>query len=236
MIFSLRFNSVIFKIGLTVQVLVLVGFFFLDTPAVMCSELTNTKSEREVAVDQDHAVPLVTSSERSDFGSLISLEFSGLKKESNDSGFNDASLISGWLKYLLVAGGLMGLVGLLLKVLRRKKIANITSGDGFHLCSLRPVLTPLSYQLCNQCDAFIKYSDNKLVSKRPEIWVIEITTLSEFEHQKSAAAIKKMKLAIIRMENNFIVVGPYESKLVAAKIVGRLNEYHNVRGWLTPGN
>lgn len=144
--------------------------------------------------------------------------------------------MTAWLRYLLVAGGFIGLTGLLVMFFRRKKSVSNVSEKPFHLCSLRPVLTPLSYQSCFQCSALIKYSKNKgRVAKSADIWVIEITLSSALTRNKSATAIKRMHLSTIRLENNFIIVGPYKSKSEAAEVVSKLHEVYNVRGWLTPG-
>ncbi|MDY7536451.1 hypothetical protein RGV33_33050 [Pseudomonas sp. Bout1] len=235
----MKLNAVIFKFGLIVQVLVLVAFLFPETAVVLCSDKNNINLSSELGsnFNEDKASLRMKSNEQNSFFSLMSLEFSSLEKTLDNADFKNTDSMTAWLKYLLVAGGLMGLVGLLMMALRRKKTRSIISVKPFHLCSLNPVLVPLSYQPCNQCDTLIKYSKNtKHLSRISEIWVIEITILSAFERKKSAAAIKGMKLPVIRLENNFIIVGPYKRKLEAAKVVGDLYESHNVRGWLTPGN
>jgi len=134
-------------------------------------------------------------------------------------------------RWIYRVGGIAG------DVFSQKKMASNVSEKPFHLCSLRPVLTPLSYQLCFQCSALIKHSENKgRLVENAEIWVIEITLSSALTRKNSAAAIKGMRLPTIRLENNFIVVGPYRSKSEAAEIASKLHETYNVRGWLTPGN
>lgn len=239
---KLKLNAVILKFGLAVQVLILAVFFFAETADLSCAEKNNINSASETETNYGEAAYLRLNQnqkphEQNSFVSSMSSKFPGLEKTLDNTDFENTDAMTTSLRYLLVAGGLMGLAGLLIMALRRKKTSSIISAKQFHLCSLSPVLAPLSYQSCNQCDILIKHLNNtNLLSKRSGIWVIEITVSSAFERNKSAAAIKRMGLPVIRLENNFVIIGPYQSKLEAAKIAGDLYEYHNVRGWITPGN
>jgi len=236
-------NSKIIILGLVIQALVLVAMFFTKNTIVWCSEKNYGHSSSTLEINHAENASLRTllsqkfGDLQSNLGTLTSSKFTDLENTSDNADFRDINSMTVWLQYLLVAGGFIGLAGLLVMFFRRKKSASNVSEKPFHLCSLRPVLTPLSYQLCFQCSALIKHSKNKnRLTEIAAIWVIEITLSSALTRKKSAAAIKIMHLPTIRLENDFIVVGPYKSKSEAAKIVSKLHENYNVRGWLTPGN
>lgn len=229
--------------GLIIQILVLVVVFFTENTIVWCSEKNyiNSSNALEINYAEDASLRILQSQRFDDLkNSLITItssNFTDLESTSSSAIFRDINSMIVWLRCLLVAGGFIGLAGLLVMFFRRKKSASNTSEKPFHLCALRPVLTPLSYQSCFQCGAIIKYSKNKnRLVETADIWVVEITLSSALTRKKSTAAIKGMHLPIIRLENNFIVVGPYKSKSKAAEIVSSLHESYNVRGWLTPGN
>lgn len=236
-------NSKIIILGLVIQALVLVAMFFTKNTIVWCSEKNHGHSSSTLEINHAENASLRTllsqkfGDLQSNLGTLTSSKFTDLENTSDNADFRDINSMTVWLQYLLVAGGFIGLAGFLVMFFRRKKSASNVSEKPFHLCSLRPVLTPLSYQLCFQCSALIKHSKNKnRLTEIAAIWVIEITLSSALTRKKSAAAIKIMHLPTIRLENDFIVVGPYKSKSEAAKIVSKLHENYNVRGWLTPGN
>lgn len=233
----------IITLGLAIQVLVLGVVFFSKNTIVWCSEMNHINSSSASGINHVEETSLRTllsqkfGDLQSNLGTLTSYKFTDLEKTSDNDNSRDINSMTPWLRYLLVAGGFIGLAGLLMMLFRRKKMASNVSEKPFHLCSLRPVLTPLSYQLCFQCSALIKHSKNKgRLVENAEIWVIEITLSSASTRKQSTAAIKRMHLPTIRLENNFIIVGPYRSKSEAAEIVSKLHVDYNVRGWLTPGN
>ncbi|VVN79497.1 hypothetical protein [Pseudomonas fluorescens] len=236
-------NSKVIIFGVTIQVLVLGVVFFTKNTIVWCSEKNHIHSNSASGINHaEEASSRTLLSQKfgdlqSNLGTLTSSKFTDLENISDNADFRDINSMTAWLRYLLVAGGFIGLAGLLVMFFRRKKSASNVSEKPFHLCSLRPVLTPLSYQSCFQCSTIIKHSKNKDRStESADIWVIEITLSSALTRNKSAAAIKGMHLSTIRLENNFIVVGPYKNKSEAAEVVSKLHEVYNVRGWLTPGN
>ncbi|MGN7499241.1 hypothetical protein [Pseudomonas lactis] len=236
-------SSKVIIFGVAIQVLVLGVVFFTKNTIVLCSEKNHIHLNSASGINHaDEASTRTVLSQKfgdlqSNLGTLTSSKFTDLENISGNADSRDINSMTAWLRYLLVAGGFIGLAGLLVMFFRRKKMASNVSEKPFHLCSLRPVLTPLSYQLCFQCSALIKHSENKgRLVENAEIWVIEITLSSALTRKNSAAAIKGMRLPTIRLENNFIVVGPYRSKSEAAEIASKLHETYNVRGWLTPGN
>ncbi|WP_411961257.1 hypothetical protein ACK3BE_32575 (plasmid) [Pseudomonas mandelii] len=235
----MKLNSVIFRYGLIIQVLVLAAFIFVKTPIMSCPDKNNISSTSNSESYNSEARPLKTtpddkSDEKYKWVSLIPLNLRRLETALDNTDIQYENFMVDWLQYLLVAGGFMVMSGLIMMVFRRKKSVYKKQ---FHLCSLMPELIPLTYQSCNHCSIIVKHKNNKEpLSSSAMIWVIEITVSSALDRKKTAAAIKGMSLPAIRLENNFIIIGPYKSKSEASEIVRKLRDAHNVRGWLTPGN
>ncbi len=177
-------NSKIIIFGLIMQALVLVVVFFTENTIVWCSEKNyiNSSSVSEINYAEDAASRTLLSQKFGDLqNSLVTLtssKFTDLESTSDNADFRDINSMTAWLLYLLVVGGFIGLAGLLVMFFRRKKSASNVSKKPFHLCALRPVLMPLSYQSCFQCSTIIKHSKNKdRLAETADIWVIEIYTI-----------------------------------------------------------
>lgn len=234
----MKIISAIYKIGLIAQVLALVALFFVKTPIMSCPDAKNINPTNNTETYNSNAsflkaAPHGSPDEKYKLASLILFKFRELETTLQNADIQYGNSMIDWLRYLLAAGCFMALSGLIIMVFRKKKLPV----KQFHLCSLIPVVVPLTYQSCIQCKALIKHSKKKeSLSEDTMIWVVEITVSSAVDRKKTLEAIDKMSLPLIRLENNFIIIGTYKRKSEAVEIIRNLHDVHNVRGWLTPGN
>lgn len=132
----------------------------------------------------------------------------------------------------IVLSCLITFTGLLLALFVRKKIIDpqwhvFRSVPGSLITLERPCLT---------CSGYISHAaKNTSATPSSGLWVIEIALSTPSRH-RAKKAIQQLELPVARKENNFVVIGPYNQKQDAARIVKVLSEIHGVRGWMTAGN
>ncbi|WP_158664893.1 hypothetical protein [Pseudomonas sp. SWI44] len=233
--------SAVFIFGLAIQLLALGTFFFTETSFLSCPDKNRINPDSQAESNHSGEASLMSPAHKSEkqdsWTWMTSFKFSDSEDKLSYETLKNEISIAAWLRYLLIASGVMTSAGLLMMISRRKKTTNFTPDQLFHLCSVRAALVPTTYQQCFKCHAIVKYQKNiKALSKGSAIWVLEITISSASDRRKSAEAIKAMNLPVIRQENNFIILGPYKNKTEAAEIVRNLYITHNVRSWLSPGN
>lgn len=135
-------------------------------------------------------------------------------------------------KWMIILSGLITFTGLLLAVFARKK----TIDPQWHVFLTEPGSLITLERPCLTCGGFISHAA-KAASATPSsgLWVIEIALNTPSRH-RATKAIKQLELPVARKENNFVVIGPYQQKQDAARVVKELSESHGVRGWMMPGN
>ncbi|AKV08507.1 hypothetical protein B723_19780 [Pseudomonas fluorescens NCIMB 11764] len=135
-------------------------------------------------------------------------------------------------KWTIILSGLIAFTGLLLALFARKK----TIEPQWHAFRTEPGSLITLERPCLTCGGYILHA-KKVASTTPSsgLWVVEIALNTPSRH-RAVKAIKQLELPVARKENNFVVIGPYQQKQDAARVVKQLSEIHGVRGWVMAGN
>jgi hypothetical protein len=135
-------------------------------------------------------------------------------------------------KWTIILSGLITFTGLLLAFFARKK----TFDPQWHVFRTVPGSLITLERPCLTCGGYI-FQARKEASATPSsgLWVVEIALNTPSRH-RAVKAIQQLELPVARKENNFVVIGPYQQKQDAARVVKELSERHGVRGWMMAGN
>ncbi|MBZ9782857.1 SPOR domain-containing protein [Pseudomonas sp. REP124] len=134
-------------------------------------------------------------------------------------------------KWTIILSGLITFTGLLLALFARKKNVD----PQWHVFRTVPGSQITLERPCLTCGGFISHVKRETSKPSSGLWVVEIALNTPSRH-RAKKAIQQLELPVARKEHNFVVIGPYNQKQDAIRVVKELSQSHGVRGWLMAGN
>ncbi|ANJ56578.1 hypothetical protein PMA3_16065 [Pseudomonas silesiensis] len=135
------------------------------------------------------------------------------------------------LNWTIILSGMITFTGLLLALFARKK----NFDPQWHVFRTVPGSLIALERPCLTCGGFISHVKKEASTPSSGLWVVEIALNTPSRH-RAKKAIQQLELPVARKEHNFVVIGPYNQKQDAARVVKELSQSHGVRGWMMAGN
>ena len=197
----------------------------LDDSANKVATELSTKNPDELAPFANNGSHIPDSTEADAVQALV-------EKPGESSELALPSLPTQSYKWTIILSGLITFTGLLLTFFARKK----TFDPQWHVFRTVAGSLIMLERPCLTCGGYI-FQTRREASSTPSsgLWIVEIALNTPGRH-RVVKAIQQLELPVARRENNFVVIGPYQKKQDAARVVKELSERHGVRGWMMAGN